>query len=78
MSVGAIVPGFRQVFGDGHAAQQEQLRANAPISEIGKRDDCISGDAQKVFQNRSRVARGLDGEAQDGIVEGPVRVVDKI
>ena len=67
-----------QVLGHRHAAGEQELRADAPVAEIGEGDDHLAADAQELLQHEARIVGRLQRLAQDDEVEGVVRVGRKI
>ena len=78
VDVGRHVPGLRQVLRHRHPPGEEEARTDLPMPEVGERDDGVAADAQELLQHLLGPQRGLDGEAQDGVVEGIVGVVGEI
>ena len=75
---GLAYQGSGRLSGLRHAASEQQFRPNAPMPEIGERDDGTPADAQQILQHGLGVARRLDGQAEDRVVERLVGIVGEV
>src|SRR5690606_27266392 len=71
-------PGLWKIFRTRHPPREQKLRPNAPMTEIRERDDRVPSDTQQILKNRLGPQRGLNGEAQNGIVERVVRIIVEV
>ena len=64
-----VVPLVGQFFGLGHASVYHEASAGCPMPEVGEGDNRLLRDAQKLVQERHRVADFLNRAVDDGVVE---------
>src|SRR3546814_5505006 len=54
------------------------MQAHPPMAEVGEGDNGVAADAHHLLQHLPRVARRLQRQAEDGIVEGPGGVLHQV
>src|SRR5262249_12697138 len=64
-----------QIIGLRHLAAHPHLQPYFPVSEVREGHNCVTTDAQHVFQYDTRLARCLQGLRQNDVVESVVRIV---
>ncbi len=75
VDIGRFIPLERQRFIDRHPAAQEKGKPVPPVGEIGKGNDGLAADTQKMLHHLVRAVHGLQGLAQNNIVESMVGII---